>query len=174
MLKIQLIGNLGADAELREQNGNKFVTFRVAHTESYTKSDGTRVENTTWVSCVLNGDGGALTQYLVKGTKVYVDGDASFEVYSSPKTRRMECGVRLSVRNVELVGGKSDLVPARLLDANGRELVVSKAYYTTTAQLAEGELLHSRNGSLFTIADGGWIVPVNEQQNQTSDDGKAF
>ena len=32
MLKVEIIGNLGADAEIKEANGSKFVTMRVAHT----------------------------------------------------------------------------------------------------------------------------------------------
>jgi single-stranded DNA-binding protein len=31
MLKVELIGNIGADAEVKDYQGNKFVTFRVAH-----------------------------------------------------------------------------------------------------------------------------------------------
>ena len=36
MIKIEVIGNLGADAQLQVVNGNKFVSFRVANTDSWT------------------------------------------------------------------------------------------------------------------------------------------
>lgn len=104
MIQIQVIGNLGANAEVRVHNGAKFVSFRVASTRRYTKSDGTQVEDTTWVACVLNGDGGQLTQYLTKGRKVYVSGDGGIEVYSSPKERRMVSRMTCSVRSIELLG----------------------------------------------------------------------
>ena len=35
MLKVELIGNLGADVEIKESNGSKFATFRVANTEKF-------------------------------------------------------------------------------------------------------------------------------------------
>lgn len=112
MMKLLVIGNLGADATVQNHNGNQFVSFRVAHTESWTnKSTGEVNKATTWVSCILNGNGGGLTQYLKKGTKVYVDGNVSFNVYSSPLTHQMECGVNLNVRNIELCGGKPEQKP---------------------------------------------------------------
>lgn len=108
-MKLQVIGNLGADATVQNHNGNQFVSFRVAHTEQWTnKQTGEVNKATTWVSCIMNGNGGGLTQYLKKGTKVYVDGNVSFNVYSSPATHQMECGVNLNVRTLELCGGKME------------------------------------------------------------------
>ena len=110
MIKLEIIGNLGADAEIKQYNGNKFVSFRVAHTDKWVDQ---RVINTqtTWVSCSLNGDGGALTAYLKKGTKVYVRGTPGFVVFSSPKTHKMETGINLFVREVELCGGHQEQNP---------------------------------------------------------------
>lgn len=107
MIKLELIGNLGADAQIQIYNGKKYVSFRVANTDSWTdKNTGEITQSTQWVSCSLNGDGGGITQYLKKGTKVFVRGNASFVVYSSPKTHQMEVGVNLYVREIELCGGK--------------------------------------------------------------------
>lgn len=109
MIKLEIIGNLGADAEIKQYNGNKFVSFRVAHTDKWVdQQTGVISTQTTWVSCSLNGDGGALTSYLKKGTKVYVRGTPSFVVYSSPKTHKMESGINLFVREVELCGGHQE------------------------------------------------------------------
>lgn len=109
MMKLQVIGNLGADATVQNHNGNQFVSFRVAHTEQWTnKLTGEINKSTTWVSCIMNGNGGNLTQYLKKGIKVYVDGNVTFNIYSSPASHQMECGVNLNVRNLELCGGKSE------------------------------------------------------------------
>lgn len=109
MLKLQVIGNLGADATVQNHNGNQFVSFRVAHTEKWTnKTTGEMNSATTWVSCIMNGNGGGLTPYLKKGTKVFVDGNVSFNTYSSPATHQIECGVNLNVRTLELCGGKTE------------------------------------------------------------------
>ena len=106
MIKVEIIGNLGADAQLQEKNGNKFVAFRVANTDKWVdKSTGQVIESTQWISCTLNGDGGALLPYLKRGTKVFVRGNAQFVIFSSAKTRQMEVGVNLFVREIELCGG---------------------------------------------------------------------
>lgn len=109
MIKLELIGNLGIDAQLQVHNGNKFISFRVANTDKWTdKVTGEIVSSTQWVSCTLNGDGGGLLPYLKKGTKVFVRGNAQFVIYSSPKTHQMEVGVNLFVREIELCGGKKE------------------------------------------------------------------
>ena len=106
MIKVEIIGNLGADAMLQVVNGNKFVSFRVANTDAWTdKQTGEIKKSTQWISCSLNGDGGALLPYLKKGTKVFVRGNAQFVIFSSAKTRQMEVGVNLFVREIELCGG---------------------------------------------------------------------
>ena len=106
MIRLEIVGNLGADAEIKEYNGNKFVSFRVAHSEKWVdQQTGAISTQTTWVSCSLNGNGKGLTQYLKKGTKVFLRGTPSFVQYSSPKTHKMEVGVNLFVKEIELCGG---------------------------------------------------------------------
>ena len=109
MIKVEVIGNLGADAQLQVVNGNKFVSFRVANTDAWTdKQTGEIKKSTQWISCSLNGDGGALAPYLKKGTKVFIRGNAQFVVFSSAKSHQMEVGVNLFVREIELCGGQKD------------------------------------------------------------------
>ena len=109
MIKLEVIGNLGADAEVKVYNGNKFVSFRVAHTDKWVdRQTGVISTQTTWVSCSLNGDGGGLTPYLKKGTKVFVRGTPNLVTYSSPTTRKIETGVNLFVRDIELCGGHQE------------------------------------------------------------------
>lgn len=109
MIKLEVIGNLGADAEVKVYNGNKFVSFRVAHTDKWVdRQTGVISTQTTWVSCSINGDGGGLTPYLKKGTKVFVRGTPNFVTYSSPTTHKIETGVNLFVRDIELCGGHQE------------------------------------------------------------------
>lgn len=109
MIKIEVIGNLGADAQLQVSNGNKFVSFRVANTDSWTdKRTGEIIKSTQWISCSLNGDGGNLFPYLKKGAKVFVRGNANMVIYSSPKSHQMEVGINLFVREIELCGGAKE------------------------------------------------------------------
>lgn len=109
MIKMEIIGNLGADAQMQVYNGNKYVSFRIANTDAWTdKSTGEIKKSTQWVSCSMNGDGGNILPYLKKGAKIFVRGNAQIVVYSSPKTHQMEAGVNLFVREIELCGGSKD------------------------------------------------------------------
>ena len=71
-----LIGNLGADPELRHtQSGDAVATFRVATTERWKGKDGQMQESTEWHSCVAWRRLGEICgEYLSKGSKVYVEG----------------------------------------------------------------------------------------------------
>lgn len=108
MLKAQVIGNLGADVEVRDVNGSKFAVLRVAHTEYFTDPQGHRAERTMWIDVNYQRVDSAVMQYLVKGTKIYAEGNFSVRVYSSPKDRCMKAGVTLYAQYIELVGGSRD------------------------------------------------------------------
>lgn len=108
MLKAQVIGNLGADVEVRDVNGSKFAVLRVAHTEYFTDPQGHRAERTMWIDVNYQRVDSAVMQYLVKGTKIYAEGNFSVRVYSSPKDRCMKAGVTLYAQYIELVGGRSE------------------------------------------------------------------
>ena len=79
MLQIEVIGNIGTDAEIKEFSGKKYVAFNVAHSERRKDANGTTIESTTWVSVLWYGDGGGLTAYLKKGCKVFVRGRMSLK-----------------------------------------------------------------------------------------------
>ena len=76
--KVQLIGNLGADPEIRSfQNGGRVANLRIATSESWKdKATGERKEKTEWHTVALFSDGlvGVAERYLKKGSKVYVEG----------------------------------------------------------------------------------------------------
>jgi len=74
--KVMLIGNLGADPEVRNTpNGSQVANFRVACTEIWTDQAGQRQERTEWVTVVAWKKLAEVAQkYLRKGSKVYVEG----------------------------------------------------------------------------------------------------
>ena len=75
--KVQLIGNLGRDPEVRStQSGKKVVTLNVATGESWKDASGNKVERTEWHRVVIwnEGLGEIAEKYLAKGAKVYVEG----------------------------------------------------------------------------------------------------
>ena len=73
--KVILIGNLGADPEVRyTQNGTAVANFRVATTETWTK-DGKKEEQTEWHRIVAFARLGEICgEYLAKGSRVYIEG----------------------------------------------------------------------------------------------------
>ena len=76
--KVQLIGNLGRDPEIRHtQDGRPVCNLRMATTESWRdKSSGERREKTEWHSVVIFSEGlcRIAEQYLKKGSKIYIEG----------------------------------------------------------------------------------------------------
>ena len=76
--KVILIGNLGADPEVRRmQDGRPVVNLRVATSESWRdKATGERKEKTEWHRVVIFNEGlcRIAEQYLKKGSKVYLEG----------------------------------------------------------------------------------------------------
>ncbi|MDE2405988.1 MAG: single-stranded DNA-binding protein, partial [Sphingomonadales bacterium] len=76
--KVILIGNLGADPEVKSfQNGGKIANLRIATSESWKdRNTGEKKERTEWHSVVLNSEGlvGVAERYLRKGSKVYIEG----------------------------------------------------------------------------------------------------
>lgn len=100
MISLSIIGNLGKDAEVKEVNGKKVINFSVCHTQK--NKDG--VEKSTWVECGKWGETTAIAPYLLKGTKVYVEGIPDINVY---KKNDGEPGgsIRVLVNKIELLGG---------------------------------------------------------------------
>lgn len=120
MLKAEIIGNLGADAVKNQGNDGTYISFRVAHSTTFTnRNSGEVTKNTTWVSCTMNGDGGNLLPYLKSGEKVYVRGNLSSRIFVGHDGQR-HAGLNISVSEIELVGSKAKFTPQevyqRLLD----------------------------------------------------------
>lgn len=108
MLKAELIGHLGADAEVKQIDGVKFIACRVADSGTWKDSQGVKHELTRWIDVTLSATT-PVFPYLKKGTQVFVRGNLDTRVYSSEKDRCMKCG--LTIRAVEV----------QLLSANKKE-----------------------------------------------------
>ena len=76
--KVMIIGNLGADPEVRSfQNGGKVCNLRVATSENWKdRNSGERQERTEWHSVAIFSEGliNVCERYLRKGSKVFVEG----------------------------------------------------------------------------------------------------
>lgn len=81
--KAILIGNLGADPEVRNtQSGKQVTTFRIATSEKWTDQGGQQQERTEWHRIVAWGKLAEICgQYLAKGRRVYVEGRIQTRTY---------------------------------------------------------------------------------------------
>jgi single-strand DNA-binding protein len=74
--RVQLIGNLGMDPEMKSfANNKKMAQMRIATSDSYRGADGKRVVNTQWHNVVAWGNlADLIERYLHKGGKVAIEG----------------------------------------------------------------------------------------------------
>lgn len=105
MNKVILVGNLGADAELKALNGdNAVLKFNLATSEKWTDKDGEKQERTEWHRCNLFGARAkSLAQYLTKGTKLVVEGSIRYGSYEKEGVKHYTTDI--NVNNVEFAGG---------------------------------------------------------------------
>lgn len=107
--KAMLIGNLGADPELRFTTNNRPVLkFRLATTESYMDQNQTRQEVTHWHHVVLWGKRGeALAKILSKGSRVYVEGRIETRSYEDANGVK-KSATDIVASNLILLGGRNE------------------------------------------------------------------
>ena len=88
--KVMIIGNVGADPEMRyTADGNAMTSFRVATNRNYTGPDGERREETEWFSIVTwRKLAEQCSQYLQKGRRVYVEGRLRTRSWDTPEGQR--------------------------------------------------------------------------------------
>ncbi|MES1984916.1 MAG: single-stranded DNA-binding protein [Pseudomonadota bacterium] len=76
--KVILVGNLGADPEVKSfQNGGKVCNLRIATSESWKdRNTGEKKEKTEWHTVAIFSEGlvGVAERFLRKGSKVYIEG----------------------------------------------------------------------------------------------------
>lgn len=107
MIKLQVIGNLGKDAQVNNVNGNQVINFSVAHTEKYKDRQGNPQERTIWVECAYWSDKTAIAPYLKKGTQVYAEGIPDIRSYTTSDNRQ-GASLTLRVMNIQLLGSRGE------------------------------------------------------------------
>ncbi len=82
--KVQLIGRLGQDPDIKTlDSGKKVAHFTMATNENFKSADGTKTEETTWHSIVAwNGLAELASNYLKKGREVCIEGRISYRSYT--------------------------------------------------------------------------------------------
>lgn len=110
--KVTLIGNLGADPEIRTTpNGSKVAQFSLATSRQWNSQSGEKQEKTEWHKCVAwnagsRGTGLAdiIERYVKKGDKLYVEGRIEYRQYED-KEKQTRYVTEINVREILLLGG---------------------------------------------------------------------
>lgn len=110
--KVTLIGNLGADPEIRTtSNGSKVAQFSLATSRQWNSASGEKQEKTEWHKCVAWNGGSKGTgladiieKYVKKGDKLFVEGRIEYRQYED-KDKQTKYVTEINVREILLLGG---------------------------------------------------------------------
>lgn len=104
--KVMLLGNLGADPELRMTAGGQAVLkLRLATSESYLDKNKVRQERTEWHSIVVWGARAeGLNKILSKGSRIFVEGRLQTSSYED-KENQKRYKTEVNASNIILAGG---------------------------------------------------------------------
>ncbi|MHB8418464.1 MAG: single-stranded DNA-binding protein [Myxococcales bacterium] len=123
--KVILIGNLGANPELRyTQGGQAVANFRIATNEKWTDKNGQAQERTEWHRIVVWGKLAELcNQYLVKGRQVYVEGRLQTREWTD-KENHKNYTTEVVAQQVTFLGGREGTQPgaSRGGDSSGEDM----------------------------------------------------
>ena len=125
MLKLEVLGHLGGDSILNNVNGKTCLNFSIAHSESYTDSQGQKQTKTVWVSCNWWLEKTTIAQYLKKGTQALVTGYPEIKTYVD-KQGKTVYQQTLRVKEVHLCSGNSNNQSQGSSEQNFKEKVGDK------------------------------------------------
>ena len=106
--KVILVGNLGADPEVRYMPSGGAVT--IATSEQWTdKTSGQKQERTEWHRVTLfNRMGEIAGEYLKKGSQVYIEGSIRTDKYQDKTTGEDRYSTQIIARDMQLLGGRGE------------------------------------------------------------------
>ena len=107
--KVQIIGHLGKDPEMRyTPSGKPVTTFSVAVSRSWNSADGERHSETEWFNVVAWGNLAEICkQYLVKGQQVFVEGRLQTRRWDD-KEGQKHTSVEIVANEMMMLGDRRD------------------------------------------------------------------
>ncbi|MCB9732231.1 MAG: single-stranded DNA-binding protein [Deltaproteobacteria bacterium] len=109
--KVIIIGNLGADPDVRTtQSGQTVATLSIATSENFTTRDGQRQERTEWHRVVVWNKLAELAQrYLQKGRKVYIEGRIQTRSWDDQQTGQKKYSTEIIAQEMTFLdSGRGD------------------------------------------------------------------
>jgi single-strand DNA-binding protein len=109
MLKTMLIGNLGNDPELRySASAQPYLRFNVASNYRVRTPEGEWQDKTEWVRVTVAGTRAeSLSQYLKKGSRVYVDGRLEARPWTDQQGQ-VRAGLEVMANEVQFMSSRAD------------------------------------------------------------------
>jgi len=115
MNRLEIIGHIGNDAEIKDLGTNQVINFSVAVSESYTNKQNEKVTTTMWFECAKWGNSTAIAQYLKKGTQVYVSGKPNNRGWVNEQGEaKIVNGI--TVFDIQLLGSKQESTQSNAAD----------------------------------------------------------
>lgn len=108
MNRLEIIGHIGNDAEIKDLGSNQVINFSVAVSETYlNKTTNEKVTSTMWFECAKWGNNTSIAQYLKKGTQVYVSGKPNNRAWVNEQGEaKIVNGI--NVFDIQLLGSKQE------------------------------------------------------------------
>jgi len=106
--KVQLIGNLGNNPEIKTlDGGKKMAKFSIATNEYYRSANGEKITETQWHSLVAWGKlAEIIEKYISKGSEVAVEGKLTYRTYND-KDGNKKYFTEIQVNELLMLGEKS-------------------------------------------------------------------
>lgn len=106
--KVQLIGNLGNNPEIKTlDDGKKFAKFNMATNESYRNANGDKVTETQWHNLIAWGKiAEIIEKYVSKGSEIAIEGKLTYRTYND-KDGNKKYFTEIHVNELLLLGAKS-------------------------------------------------------------------
>lgn len=109
--KVILVGNVGADPEVRYMpSGGAVTSISLATSEQWTdKASGQKQERTEWHRITLfNRLGEIAGEYVKKGSQIYIEGSIRTDKYQDKNTGEDRYSTQIIARDMQLLGGRQD------------------------------------------------------------------
>ncbi len=106
--KVILIGNVGADPEIKYlDNGTTIANLSLATTDYWKDKDGVKKDKTEWHNIVIFGKLAEIAEkYVMKGSKLYVEGSINYESYEKDGVKKY--ATKIKVREMRFIGRNSE------------------------------------------------------------------
>jgi single-strand DNA-binding protein len=106
--KVQLIGNLGQNPEIKTlDGGKKLARFSIATNEAYRNANGEKITETQWHNLVAWGKlAEIIEKYITKGSEVAVEGKLTYRTYND-KDGNKKYFTEIQVNELLMLGEKA-------------------------------------------------------------------